>query len=198
MRYLVASDLHYGLQQLDWIAGEAADFDAVVLAGDHLDVGGRVDLNAQITLMVAYLAQLADRTTVIVNSGNHDLDSRRADGEKGAAWMAEIDPRVTVDGGTVLVDVDLVSSCAWWEGPVSRGEVEAQLEAAAAQPRDGAWIWVYHSPPDRSPTSWSGKRHFGDDVLERDDRASRPGPGAHRARARGALPFRWLLARPNR
>ena len=24
---------------------------------------------------------------------------------------------------------------------------------------------MYHSPPDESPTSWSGTRHFGDDVL---------------------------------
>jgi Icc-related predicted phosphoesterase len=27
------------------------------------------------------------------------------------------------------------------------------------------WIWAYHSPPDKSPTSWSGKRHFGDELL---------------------------------
>ena len=24
---------------------------------------------------------------------------------------------------------------------------------------------MYHSPPDASPTSWSGSRHFGDDLL---------------------------------
>lgn len=166
MRYLLASDLHYTLPQLDWIAEQAPEFDAVILAGDHLDAGGRVDLNTQITLMAAYLEQLATTTTVLANSGNHDLTGRRADGEKAATWMAELDDRVITDGGDVRIGADLVSVCAWWEGPSSKSELERQLHAAAELDRDGAWIWVYHSPPDASPTSWSGRRHYGDDVLD--------------------------------
>ncbi len=166
MRYLLASDLHYGLPQLDWIADQAGEFDAVVLGGDHLDVVGHVDLNAQIALLSAYLGRLADSTTVIANSGNHDLSSRREHGEKAAAWLDDIDPRVATDGKTVNVGADLVSVCAWWEGPVTRGDVERQLATdAGRRPADAAWIWVYHSPPDDSPTSWTGQRHFGDDVL---------------------------------
>jgi len=26
-------------------------------------------------------------------------------------------------------------------------------------------IWVYHAPPDASPTSWTGARHYGDESL---------------------------------
>ena len=33
-------------------------------------------------------------------------------------------------------------------------------EAAAA--RLQRWIWVHHAPPANSPTSWGGKRFFGD------------------------------------
>lgn len=165
MRYLVASDLHYGLQQLDWIAQHAEGFDAVVLAGDHLDVVGRAEINAQIALMIAYLGRLAERTTVFANSGNHDLTARRPDGEKHAVWLADVDPRVHVDGTDVEFGHDLVSVCAWWEGPITRAELEDQLVVAAARDRSGPWIWVYHSPPDASPTSWSGSRHYGDDVL---------------------------------
>ena len=167
MRYLVASDLHYGLEQLDWIAARATSFDAVVLGGDHLDVVGRVDLNVQIALMSAYLGRLADRTTVVANPGNHDLTSRRGDGEKAATWMQELDRRVWTDGRTLVLGDDLVSVCAWWEGPATLAELEAQLDADAARRTGAPWIWVYHSPPDRSPTSWSGTRHFGDDVLNR-------------------------------
>jgi Icc-related predicted phosphoesterase len=167
MRYLVASDLHYALPQLDWIADHAADFDAVVLAGDHLDVAGHADISAQIALTVAFLSALADRTTVVVNSGNHDLTGRRPDGEKSAVWFSRVDERVTVDGGSVRVGDDLVTACAWWEGSASRDELEAQLTAAAAARPPGRWIWAYHSPPDRSPTAWTGHRHFGDDVLNR-------------------------------
>lgn len=167
MRYLAASDLHYALEQLDWIAREAASFDAVVLGGDHLDVVGRVELNAQIALMTAYLGRLADRTTVVANSGNHDLSARRDDGEKAATWMRDLDPRVRTDGDTVRLGDDLVSVCAWWEGPGSLSELEAQLDADASRRMESTWIWAYHSPPDRSPTSWSGSRHYGDDVLNR-------------------------------
>lgn len=165
MLYLVSSDLHYALPQLDWIADQAADFDAVVLAGDHLDAGGHADLQAQIALTVAYLGRLAERTTVIANSGNHDLTERRDDGEKAATWLGRVDERVVSDGHNVRVGDDLVSACAWWEGPETRGELERQLDDGAAIDRPGKWIWVYHSPPDASPTAWSGSRHFGDDVL---------------------------------
>ena len=165
MRYLVSSDLHYALPQLDWISEQAADFDAVILAGDLLDAGGRAELNAQIELFIAYLRRLAGSTVVVANSGNHDLTARRSDGEKAAAWMGEIGGGVITDGQTVTVGGDLISACAWWEGEHTRGELEAQLERDAAIERSGPWIWAYHSPPDASPTSWSGKRHFGDDLL---------------------------------
>lgn len=165
MRYLVASDLHYTLQQLDWITDQAGDFDAVVLAGDLLDVGGRADIHAQIALFIAYLRQLAGTVPVIANSGNHDLTARRPDGEKAATWMTEIGPTVTTDGECARVGPDLVSACAWWEGDHTRGELEDQLERDAEVERDGLWIWAYHSPPDVSPTAWGGARYYGDDVL---------------------------------
>ena len=174
MRYLIASDLHYEFKQLDWITEQAAEFDAVVLAGDHLDVGGRVELGAQILMMQAYLAQLADETTVIANSGNHDLSVRRPDGEKTAAWLAEADERVHTDGSCIQVGPDLLSVCGWWEGAATLAELEAQLERDATRRTDAPWIWVYHSPPDASPTSWGGSRHYGDDVLNRLVAAHRP------------------------
>jgi Icc-related predicted phosphoesterase len=168
VRYLVASDLHYSLPQLDWIATQAPGFDGVVLAGDHLDVVGRAELGAQVLLVSALLGRLADHTAVFANSGNHDLTARREHGEKAATWLDAVDGRVVTDGASRRLGDDLVSVCAWWEGPVTLAHVEAQLEEAAAE-RSSAqtWIWVYHSPPDASPTSWSGTRHFGDDVLNR-------------------------------
>jgi Icc-related predicted phosphoesterase len=141
VRYLVASDLHYALRQLDWISEQAPDFDAVILAGDLLDAAGAVELNAQIALFVNYLRRLAERTVLVVCSGNHDLTGRRFDGEKAAVWMEEIGDPVVTDGSAVRIGRD-----------------------ALVRP-EGPWIWAYHSPPADSPTSWSGRRHFGDDVL---------------------------------
>ena len=51
--------------------------------------------------------------------------------------------------------------CPWWDGPLVRQGIDDQLRAAAAR-RLQRWIWVHHAPPADSPTSWGGKRFFGD------------------------------------
>ena len=43
--------------------------------------------------------------------------------------------------------------------------VDRQLADDAALVGDRRWIWVYHAPPDSSPTSWTGRRHYGDEDL---------------------------------
>jgi len=58
----------------------------------------------------------------------------------------------------------LITICPWWDGPVSRAELEALLARDAAKPK-GRWIWIHHSPPDQSPVSWAGKRFGGDEFL---------------------------------
>lgn len=166
MRYLLVSDLHYGLAQFDWVEQHAGEFDAVIFGGDHLDVAGRADIGAQIALVSAFFEHLAESAVVIANSGNHDLSERLASGEKAASWMRALDPAVHTDGTSVTVGADLVSVCAWWEGPVTKQLVEDQLAGdAVRRPTEGCWMWVYHSPPDESPTSWSGTRHYGDQAL---------------------------------
>ena len=62
------------------------------------------------------------------------------------------------------MDGVLVTVCPWWDGPVSRGEIEAQLAREATRPRE-KWVWIHHAPPDRSPVSWTGKKFGGDDAL---------------------------------
>src|ERR1700709_2747889 len=87
MRILLASDLHYTLPQLDWVASVAGDYDLVVLAGDHLDVGSIVEPDAQIAVMLAYLTRIAAKTNVVACSGNPDLNARNDDGERVARWL---------------------------------------------------------------------------------------------------------------
>ena len=55
----------------------------------------------------------------------------------------------------------LFTVCPWWDGPL----VKQQHRSAASQSRcrpAKRWIWVHHAPPANSPTSWGGKRFFGD------------------------------------
>ena len=84
---LLVSDLHYTLKQFDWLVGVAADYDLVVVAGDLLDIRSRVEPDAQIVVVLEYLARVAAKTTVVVCSGNHDLNDRNELGERAAVWL---------------------------------------------------------------------------------------------------------------
>ena len=90
MRCLLVSDLHYVLKQFDWVLNEAKTFDVIVIAGDHLDISSSVDVQVQITVILTYLKRLHAKTRLIVCSGNHDLDTRNAAGEKFAKWISKV------------------------------------------------------------------------------------------------------------
>lgn len=165
MRILLVSDLHYALKQFDWTASVAERFDLVVLAGDHLDIAGALDGGVQIVVVMKYLKRLAARTKLIVSSGNHDLDVRNADGEKAAAWMKRVGQAgIAADGDSIEIGDTLITVCPWWDGPMGREMVGAQLARDSAKPRK-RWFWVYHAPPAGSPTAWTGKREYGDEAL---------------------------------
>lgn len=167
MKCLLISDLHYTLKQFDWVSNVARDFDVVVIAGDHLDISSTVEARTQIVVIMGYLKRLHLMSRLIVSSGNHDLDYRNAAGEKVAKWMSKVRLLgVATDGECLAVDGTLFTICPWWDGPQSRETVAAQLARDREKPKD-YWIWVYHAPPDESPTSWSGKQHYGDADLVR-------------------------------
>jgi Icc-related predicted phosphoesterase len=165
MRILLVSDLHYSLPQLDWVVGTAPEFDLVVIAGDSLNIASAVPLDAQSVVVVRYLAMLDDVTQVAVSSGNHDLTGPDAAGEQSALWLAAPrDAGIATDGGSLLIDDTLITICPWWDGPVGRDALEAQLKADAAR-RPARWLWVYHWPPLGSPTCWTGRKSYGDTDL---------------------------------
>jgi Icc-related predicted phosphoesterase len=162
LRILLVSDLHYSLPQLDWVVAAAPSYDLVVVAGDTLDFRSTVPLEAQTEVALNYLVLLAAAAPLVVASGNHDLTGPDRDGEQAALWLA--DPRlagIPTDGGSLLVGDTLLTVCPWWDGPVGRARVVAQLaDDAARRPRH--WVWVYHWPPSDSTTSWTGSRDYGD------------------------------------
>jgi Icc-related predicted phosphoesterase len=166
MKCLLVSDLHYTLKQLDWLQQQAQHYDTVVIAGDHLDISSAVALEAQIVVTLKYLQRVHGRTRLLVSSGNHDLNAAGAGGEKTAAWMSRVRRLgIATDGDFVDAGAVVFSVCPWWDGPVSREEVGAQLARDAQATGGRPWIWVYHSPPDDSPTSWAGKQHYGDEAV---------------------------------
>ncbi|RYD66665.1 MAG: phosphohydrolase [Verrucomicrobiaceae bacterium] len=164
MKILFAADLHYALKQFDWLAANAGECDALIIGGDLLDLGASLDTDLQAVVVEKYLHKLSKLTRVIVSSGNHDGDHRDANGESRARWLGEMkDERLHVDGDSLDVAGMRITVCPWWDGPVTRAEVEQQL-ITAAPPPGVPWLWVYHAPPE-GPLSWTGKEFIGDATL---------------------------------
>ena len=168
MRCLVVADLHYSLPQFDWLVAAAPQFDLVVFAGDALDIGSIVDFRAQIVVVQKYLAMLAAKTRVVVCSGNHDLDTRNAEGEKVPQWLEPLrEHNIICDGESFVLGDTLFTVCPWWDGPIVKQRIAEQgfRKAIAVQACASKWIWIHHAPPANSPVSWGGKRFFGDPDL---------------------------------
>jgi Icc-related predicted phosphoesterase len=166
MRILVVSDLHYTLKQLDWVAASAPEYDLVVIAADLLDMSSLVVPDAQIAMVLEYLSRMAATTQLVVCSGNHDLDDVNALDERAAVWLGRAAAAgAVVDGARLETEQLLLTVCAYWDGPRSREQVAEQLAFDAQLVGDRRWVWAYHAPPDDSPTSWTGTRYYGDDVL---------------------------------
>lgn len=165
MRILVVSDLHYRLRHYDWLVEASEQVDAVALVGDLADVVNAVPHEVQTVVLSNYLDMLAERTAVLVASGNHDLDGPGAHGEQVAAWLRQVTgARLHVDGASVDIDDTRFTICPWWDGPITRDEVGAQL-AAAAVDRPARWVWLYHAPPAGTPLCFDGRRTFPDQEL---------------------------------
>lgn len=167
MRILVTGDIHYALKQYDWLVEMAPKFDAVIIAGDLLEIASSVEPNAQIIVVRAYLRKLSDMTQVIVCSGNHDLNSVSPTGERGSDWLDDFaSANISFDGMRRQLGNLLISAFPWWDGPDGVAKIASQLAEDATEAA-GQWIWVYHAPPGDSGTSWNGKRSYGDPELTR-------------------------------
>ena len=77
-------------------------------------------------------------------------------------WIGEVrELGVACDGDDLAIGDTLFTVCPWWDGPLVRERIVAQL-TTPRQSRAKRWIWVHHAPPANSPTSWGGSRYFGD------------------------------------
>lgn len=165
MRILVVADLHYSLKQFDWVSSVAADYDLVVIAGDLLDLAGHADLDTQIVVVLKYLDRIRGLVPLIVSSGNHDGDVKNDQDEFIAEWLRRSGKEnLHVDGESVVFSGDLFTVCPWWDGPVTREALRDFIDSEREKPHN-RWLWLHHAPPDKSPVSWTGKKHFGDAYL---------------------------------
>lgn len=165
MKILAVSDLHFGLTQFDWVVAQAELYDLVIIAGDLLDIGGHLDLDSQITVVVKYLRIISGKTRLVVCSGNHDGDEPNERQEYIARWLQRVRAAgMAVDGESVELGDLRLSVCPWWDGPATREAMQQFLRAEHAL-APNAWLWVHHAPPNGVGVSWTGKVHAGDEFL---------------------------------
>lgn len=167
MRLLFVADLHYSLKQFDWLLTQAAGYDLVIIGGDLLDLSSALDPDVQITIVENYLRKLRALAPLVICSGNHDGDSSNAADESVAEWVrAARGDGVYVDGDGFTLGGLRVTVCPWWDGDVTRQELEELLAREAEHARAARdWLWVHHAPPDGSKTSWARKKALGDTQL---------------------------------
>ena len=165
MKILAVSDLHFGLTQFDWVVAQAELYDLVIIAGDLLDIGGHLDLDSQITVVVKYLRIISGKTRLEVCSGNHDGEEPNERQEYIARWLQRVRAvGLAVDGGSTDLGDLRLSICPWWDGPATREAMQQFLRAEHAL-SPIAWLWVHHAPPNGVGVSWTGKVHAGDEFL---------------------------------
>jgi Icc-related predicted phosphoesterase len=167
MRLIFLADLHFSLKQFDWLLARSSEYDLIVIGGDLLDLGSSPGLDIQITVIEKYLDLLTKNCKLVVSSGNHDGDSRNAADESVAQWLQDArTDNLYVDGDSFDLHDTRITVCPWWDGDLSRSEIESQLqrEAALAPQR---WIWIHHAPPEGSSTCWAGRKSIGDGYLRK-------------------------------
>lgn len=155
-RILVLADIHYRKPWFDWVEANAADFEAIIVAGDLLFDGqsrhigdwdtGRAPtprLPLQIYHLTAFFKRLREKHPALVIaacSGNHDSPALFAE-DHGVRFC--FDTQTCVYN---LGDHPAAITCIGYD-PV---ETSRQLDAAwpaNPPPSDVLWIVAHHVPP---------------------------------------------------
>src|SRR6185295_14117640 len=115
MRFLFVADLHYELKQFDWLMTHVADFDALIIGGDLLELGSTLEPDVQVVVVEKYLGRLCRQRPLLVSSGNHDGDARSAANESICNWLRDLKAgQLFVDGDSVEMGDVLITICPWW------------------------------------------------------------------------------------
>lgn len=162
MKILCVSDLHYSLQQFDWLTRNADGYDLVIIAGDMMELGSYIDTDTQAAVMERYFRRICAEVPLVVCSGNHDLVDE-GDGTRTSEWLDDLAIlELAVDLQCFENEAVRILSLPWWETKEER-EAAGDWLCKKCGERDGRMeIWVYHAPPKDTKTSWNGKRDLGD------------------------------------
>ena len=109
-------------KQLDWVTSVAGDYDLVVLAGDHLDIASIVAPDAQIAVVLEYLARIAAKTTVdrVLRATTTSTPATSSASAPRSGSTRRAAPACSSTGRSSRPTHVLITVCPWWDGPLTR------------------------------------------------------------------------------
>jgi predicted MPP superfamily phosphohydrolase len=111
---LIIADLHYHKPWFDWLLREAPRFEAVLIAGDLLDMFKAELRIVQAREVQSWLKRLSEITEVAVCSGNHDSAGHQVTLDRASVyqWLVELGqvPNIITDGCTRLLDETIITT----------------------------------------------------------------------------------------
>jgi len=149
MRLLLTAELHYRLAWFKWLEAQAVHYDAIVICGDLLDVFYKESVKRQVQRTSSWLRTLAEKTSVVLCSGNHDTIDFPVERSSGTmpGWLNELDSVITVDGNTAVIrDQIIITSLSFIATAAQKRPVLAagdQLRVKRGLP----WLVLHHHPP---------------------------------------------------
>jgi hypothetical protein len=149
MRLLLTAELRYRLPWFKWIEAQAVHYDAIGICGDVLDVFSKEPLKRQIQRASSWLRTLAEKTRVILCSGNHDTADIPVERSSGAmpAWLSELDSIITVDGHNTVVDDQItITSLSFIATAAQKRPILADGDRLREE-KGLPWIVLHHHPP---------------------------------------------------
>jgi Icc-related predicted phosphoesterase len=152
LKTLIVADLHFRESWFEWLINSAAAYDAVLIAGDLLDLF-RIDPErpTQARIVLYYLRQLARRTKVVLCSGNHDEIGPLNDcgGVPVYSWLTEAGdiPGVLTDGGMWVTEEVIISSIPYCASEAGKALLFGRGGIVKRDRPGLKWIVLHHVPP---------------------------------------------------
>ena len=152
LKTLIVADLHFRENWFEWLISRAAAYDAAFIAGDLLDLF-RVDPErpTQARIVLYYLRQLAQRTKVVLCSGNHDevgpLNVRG--GVPVYSWLTEAGdiPGLVTDGRMWVTEELIISSIPYCASDAGKALLFGRGRIVKRDRPERKWIVLHHVPP---------------------------------------------------
>jgi Icc-related predicted phosphoesterase len=148
---LVTADLHFQKPWFEWLIREASRFEAVLIAGDFLDIFIAEPRTAQAREAQSWLQRLSEVTKVAICSGNHDIAGHQITWDRAPVyeWLAELGQAANIitDGCTRMLDDLIITTVPYYCSPPQKAIWLDRGGSLRKSHPERKWAVLHHVPP---------------------------------------------------